>query len=388
MDSSKHWLSVAGVTAYARLTLVTFVVVLLMGIGKQTGVLAMAGKPYIGDFIAFWGASHLALAGHAQDAYDAHQLLAAERVALPAVNEGFPWFYLQTFYLVILPLAMLPYPAAYLAFMVTTLVPYLAALRQVLRPLRAGLFLAAYPGLWINLIPGQNGFLTAALAGYALLIISTQPILAGVCIGLLAIKPHLAILFPVALLANRSWLTFFVAVATVIVFMALGIWTFGSATLDAALASLDDARLYLESGKLPWFKMPSLFSALLHLGVPISLAYAGHAGLAGVALVCVWRVWRVRRNTQLRGAVLMTAALMMSPYVYDYDLTWLAFPIAWMVVLGLQQGWLPGEREILLGAWLLPMFMIMVFAELGVQLAPVILTALLWIIMRRSQISS
>jgi len=64
--------------------------------------------------------------------------------------------------------------------------------------------------------------LTAALAGAALLSLERRPILAGVFIGLLAIKPHLALLFPVALIAIGAWRTLLAAAVTGTTFIFVG----------------------------------------------------------------------------------------------------------------------------------------------------------------------
>lgn len=383
MNYPGHWLTPGRAIFYARIILTIFIAAAVLSIFFAPAVEMVIGKPLENDFIVYWAASHLALGGHPVDAYDMQKLLAAGREGMPDMAEGFTWYYLPTFFLVILPLALLPYPMAYFAFMAATLPPYLAALQRAARPLRAGLFIGAYPGLWVNLNAGQNGFLTAALAGYSLLLLPKRPVSAGVFIGLLAIKPHLALLFPVALLAGRNWPTFWSAGVTTSLFLAFSTWVLGPATLAAALGSIGGAMQALEAGQLSWGKMPSLYAWLLHLGVAVPLAYLAHIALACVAAACVWIVWRRSQDACLRGAVLMTAGLMVSPFLYDYDLTWLAFPIAWLTVFGLRKGWLPGDREILLCAWITPLFMLTIAEHLNVQVCPLVLGALLWMIFRR-----
>ena len=60
--------------------------------------------------------------------------------------------------------------------------PCFASLSRPLRPAgRCILLLAlAYPAVLINIGHGQNGFLTAALLGGALIILDRRPILAGI----------------------------------------------------------------------------------------------------------------------------------------------------------------------------------------------------------------
>ena len=80
----------------------------------------------------------------------------------------------------------------------------------------------------------------------------------------------------------------------------------------------------------------------------------------------------------------MTATFLVSPYLFDYDLAWLAFPIAWLALGGLRDGWLRGDREVLVAAWLLPLLMLPIVKAVPIQIGPWVLGALLLVIMRRA----
>src|SRR6201999_4060273 len=73
---------------------------------------------------------------------------------------------------------------------------------------------------------GQNGALTAALVGLGLILLRTRPIIAGVCIGLLSVKPHLGLLIPVALLAGAYYRAFAAGAVTAIVLALISIAAF------------------------------------------------------------------------------------------------------------------------------------------------------------------
>ena len=91
--------------------------------------------------------------------------------------------------------------------------------------------------------------------------------------------------------------------------------------------------------------------------------------VALVAAGCVWWAWR-RRNVafEAKAATLMAGSLLVSPYLFYYDLTWAALAIAWLATLGLRDGFHRGEREILLFAWLAPALMQPVQLLTSVQL--------------------
>lgn len=380
---SPHWLNSKRLTVYPRLVLCLLAVacaIWLSGIHNMTDA---EGKPFGNDFVTFWGASLAALQGHAPDAYNVARIFRFEQAAVPASQSVFGWFYPPSFYLLVLPLARMPYIAAYFVSMLSTLGLFVLVLRRVVRGKAAMWCLAGFAGVWINFLDGQNGFLTAALAGAAILCLRRRPYLAGVFIGLLGIKPHLALLFPVALLAIGAWRSIVVAAITTCGLMAAGTAVLGLGTFQAWLGSIRVAGMLLENGGLPWYKMPTVFALVRMLGAPPALAYGLHAMAALGATVTVWRAWRLSADWQLRGAVLMSATFFISPYLFDYDLVWLAFPIAWLTCIGLREGWRSGDREVLAAAWILPLILYPVASKIFVQIGPLVLTALLWIAVRR-----
>jgi hypothetical protein len=383
LKQASHWISEQTLKVYPRMV---FAVMLAVAFGWFHGAahgVDSNGKPIGYDFITYYAASKMALAGHAAEAYSVPAIAAVEHGLVPASADKFAWYYPPTFYLLIVPLGLLPYAAALALFVGLGLAAYVVVLRRVIRGTDAMWCLAGFAGLWLNLLQGQNGFLTAALAGGALLAMEEHPALGGVLVGLLAIKPHLALLFPVALVAARMWKTLAVAAVTAAAFVGLGTWALGVATLRACVGSLPTARMYLEDGQLPWAKMPTVFAMLRTAHVPLMAAYAVHAVVALGAVAAVWRVWSRTRDGQLRGAVLMAATFLVSPYIFDYDMAWLAFPIAWMALVGMREGWRRWDREVLVLVWVLPMLMAAVAAEIVVQPAVLGIVALVWVVVRR-----
>jgi len=388
MKARAHWLNRERLTMYPRIFLALFIVIGVGLVVTSKNMVDLRGNPLGTDFIVFWAASRLALAGHAPDAYNVHLLFKAQQIAAPGLQNIYLWLYPPSFYLVVQPLALLPYVAAYWTFMLSTLAGYVLVMRRIVRGKTAMWCLAGFSGLWVTLLHGQNSFLIATLVGVALLSVDRRPVLAGVFIGLLAIKPHLAVLFPLVLLAIGAWRTFITAAVTAITFMAIGTLTLGSDVLKGFFVNLDYARLLQENGFFIWNKMPTVFAFLRLLGIPVAWAYVVHFIVAVMAVIVVWFVWRRCRNRNLRGAALVTATFLVSPYVLDYDLACLAFPIAWLALDGMHNGWMRGEREVLVAAWLLPMLMSPIATVLSLQLGPFVLCSLLWITYRRSTAAS
>jgi hypothetical protein len=372
------------VAVYPAVLVVVFLVTAIGWLARSHNMVDPNGKPLGYDFITYWSASRMALDGHAAQAYNIPQIVQVEHTVNPMSKDEFAWFYPPTFFLVITPLALMPYLVAFAVFMLGTLAIYVVVVRKVVRGKEAMWCLAGFSGLWINLFQGQNAFLTAALAAGSLIAMEDSPILAGVLLGLLAIKPHLAILFPVALIAARAWKTMAAAAATSVLFVAAGAAVLGWGTLHAFVGSLATARQFIDTGALPWDKMPTVFTMLRMAHVPVTAAYVVHGIVALAATVVVWRVWRKSSDWKLRGATLMTATFLVSPYIFDYDMAWLAFPIAWMALLGMRDGWLSGEREVLVVVWVLPLVMALLAKVLTVQPAVLVVMVLLWMMMRRA----
>jgi Glycosyltransferase family 87 len=242
----------------------------------------------------------------------------------------------------------------------------------------------AFPGTFINAFHGQNGFLTTALFGGAILTLQSRPALAGVLFGLLSFKPQLGLLIPLALACARLWTAFVVAAATSIAFAAVSALVIGAGSWLAFWNNLPVVRMVLDDGSLPWAKIPSLYIFLRTLGAAAAPAYALHAALAVAVAAVVAQIWWRDRNSLLAAAVLTSGAVLVPPYLFDYDLALLAIPLAILAWDGVQRGWLPWEREVLVAAWLLPLVGPGFTEATGVPVAAPCLLALFAVAVRRA----
>jgi hypothetical protein len=384
----RHWLNAERVRVYS------WMVVIIFGTGAAIwtalslpDLVDPNGKPVGYDFIAFWSAARLALEGRPEAAYDWAAILVAHHVAVPAMKDlVFAWHYPPTFLLAVLPLGLLAYPAAAGAFTLASAGLWATLVRRITADRRAWIVAAAAPAGLISLLDGQNGFLTAGLAGFALLMLEARrPVLAGVLIGLLAIKPHLAVLFPIALLADRQWRAIAAAAVTASVFAAASVAVFGWGTLVAFLHDLPASRALIDGGAVPWSGMPSPYVFALSLGAPPTSAMVVQALVALFAACCVYRGWRdPAAPFEAKAATLTAGTMLVSPFLFSYDLTWAALAVGWLALLGLRTGFFRWEREVLLFAWLAPVAMSPVHVLTQVQLGFPVLLLLLLAAVRRA----
>lgn len=337
------------------------------------------------DFLSLWSAAWLAVTGNAVGAYDPETIRAAHNLAVPANTALTLWHYPPSFLLLLAPFGFLPYLPAYILFITLTAVIYLHLL-WTLRPHPTTLLLAlGFIGFWVNLMAGQNGFLTSCLIGWALVLLQRRPQSAGLLIGILSFKPQLGLSIPLALLAGRHGRTFLMAGLATLLLAAASWLVFGAAPWLAFVENLRNPVTILESGRIPMSHMTSVFSALWITGLPPFLCYLAQAVVAITANIILLVVWR-RDNTafEIKGALLVLAMMLTTPHLFNYDMALLALPLVLMWKHGEQTGWRWGERPILLLVWLAPLLLTPNGEDGKVNLLPLATLGLAFISARRA----
>ncbi len=292
------------------------------------------------DFINVWSAGKLALDGHPALAWDWDIQKQIQVAVLGQDYVGnFAWHYPPPFLLVAALLAQFPYAAALTGWVAVSLVPYFAMMRAIVgRPF--GLLLAAaFPVVLANAMVGQNGFLTAALIGGTLYLLPMRPILSGICLGLLSYKPQYGVLFPLVLVAASQW-TVFISAAVVAVAMAVVSWlAFGTESWQAFFHWMPMfSQAFFTEGRATWFKLQSVFGLVRFSGGSEHLAWALQWTMTATVAVGTVLLWRSRVRYALKAAGLATATLLITPYLFLYDMMVLAVPIALLVRIGLADG--------------------------------------------------
>jgi arabinofuranan 3-O-arabinosyltransferase len=299
------------------------------------------GTGNVADFVALWGAGRVTLAGHAAAAYDWQTLKPVEETVVGPFKGYLGWRYPPPFLFAAAALALLPYASAFLVWVFGTFLVYLAAIRAIIGD-RVGYFLAAaFPAVLANFMAGQNGFLSAALIGGTLVLIERRPICAGVLLGLLTYKPHLGLLFPIALIAGGHWRAFITAGIVAALMAAASSVAFGTESWHALFSVIDDA-LHSES-QAYWGRMQSAFGLVRLFSNSEAAAWAVQGMMAIIAAGGVGLLWRGHVAHEIKAAALGVGVLMATPHILTYDLVVLAVPIAFLFRLGRTQGFLKHE---------------------------------------------
>lgn len=380
-----HWLIERRVRVYPRILLVMFLLAIPIYALTFEGGLDSKGRPMGTDFIAFWSAARVTVEGLGVDPWSLRELESFQLAQFPGLAGPTAWVYPPTMLLLVWPLGHLAFAPAFIAWTIFGLAVFLGTLYVVIRAQRhAWPLTLAFPGLWLGIAHGQTQFVVAALMGGALILLARQPVLAGVLIGLMAIKPHLAILFPLVLIAGGYWRTFVSATITAIAAFGLGVMAFGAGSVRSWFDGMGLVGAAIDAEALPVYKFVTPYTSMRLLGLPDVVSLVIHVVVAAVVGWVVWTLWRRSQDLRVRGSALVLGTFLVSPYAADYDLAVLAFPIAWMALLGVDQGWLRGDRNLLVAAWILPWLTapIAVFTHVGV--VPIVMGLLLRQLWRRT----
>jgi Glycosyltransferase family 87 len=335
---------------YASVVVLLYVIVLwqLIRDGKLIGV---NGKDCL-DFTWIWLSSKFALSNALAQAYD-YSMFSAARAALVGppncILEHFD--YPPTLLLFTYPLGSMPYWIAFAAWIVATLLPYLAAVYAIIpRPVAVIAAVTSHPVL-INILLGHDGFLTAGLIGLALAFVERRPWLSGIFLGLLTYKPQFGILFPFVLLASRSWRALLSATAASVMFGATAAIAFGHQVWPSFIGALVERASSLNQDQGLNVPLVSVFGLLRSAGVSAHISWTVQLAVTAIVAVTVCALWARPISHSLKAATLCVGSLIASPHAISYDLCILSIAVAFLVKDGMSLGFLPGERAVMLICW-------------------------------------
>jgi hypothetical protein len=247
------------------------------------------------------------------------------------LGAGYPgqnWPNPPTALVVMAPFGLLGYFPALMAWAAVSFLAFYLAGRCEIADRRTLAITAVSPAALLCVLSGQSSLLTTAalLAIFAQL--DKRPILAGVLIGLLTVKPQLGILFPFALIASGRWRVFFAAGVTALALLAASValggiesWhTYIIKALPLQREVLQDA-----AGTAVPFH-PTIFMNIRGL-VGNHVAEIIQFAFTLAAIVAVSAAFRTRRDTDPRTlqALFLACAVSASPYMGAYDLLPLTF---------------------------------------------------------------
>jgi hypothetical protein len=306
-------------------------------IGVSLAFLVFAAKAYWAnhfwlfksDFVSFWAAGRLALAGQPILAYDMAAHHAAEQAA-GHVRGLVPFPYPPPFLAIVTPFAIVPFGPSYFLWVGATAGLYLWSTRRM----TALPFAAAMPPAYVNLLSGQTGFFFGGIFIAGISLVEAAPWFAGAILGLMVLKPQLALLLPVAMLAGRHWRVIGGAILSASALLLLALALFGWSSYAAFFAILPHYVDFMRGSLWSWTALISPFALARFVGLPQALALTVHVVVALGATIITARAWWLKLDIRL--PVLAAATLLASPYVFTYDALLMVVPIAWLIRAGRQ----------------------------------------------------
>ena len=348
--------------------------------------------PAIGiDFGVFWAAARVEIEHGATAVFSSHWMQPLEAMVRPIPNYA-PCPYPPTFLLAIRPLGRLNYPGALFLFTALGICAYGIVTARLCSGLqktrRQSLIIAALAGVPLAIFAGQNSLFTAAAAGAALMLMESAPLGAAACLAVLAIKPQLGVLFPLALICGRKWKMLLAAIALCALFALSSVAILGFDAWPAFLSNATEFKKIGLDSRDHWFGMPTLFATARLAGLSVTGAYVVQMIVAVPAALAVAYLWITNARRELKAAALLVASLLVQPYLMSYDLAWLGFAAALLVRDALSDELTHTDRIVLGAVWLMPLYeFIGLNLGLPFHLAPAAMILMLMTIVRRHRIS-
>jgi hypothetical protein len=320
---------------YARFILKGLMIVILQGLTivliSMTGYFSRWGNwqgRRLLDFDAFHIVAQRVWLGDVDQAYHWERFRQMQMDASGGKFSFLPWAYPPQFDLLVAPLGLIPVGPAYFLFTAATLGFYLLTLRAVAKSYFALVVILLSPALLINLMCGQSGFLTGGLIGLACLTLERRQLAAGLSLGAMVIKPHLAIALAVYALLARRWITVITATTVILLSSILCTLLLGPQIWSAFLGGVQDSAAYLGRGSYPLFRMISVYAVLRTAGFSALLAFLSQVAVAVFALSVLARAIYLQLPAHWCLGLAAVASALISPYAHDYDLTILGVGMA------------------------------------------------------------
>lgn len=333
------------------------------------------------DFVNVWTSGKLLLQDRLDLLYDIHGYRAYMDSLFPNALRDHNYSYPPPTLLYTWVFALLPYLAALALWIAATGAAFVAAARPYLKQAGIPTWVAIVtPAAIANIWAGHYGLIIGALWLGAFHLLPRRPVLAGVMIGLMLMKPHLAILAPLILIRRGDWRAFAAAAVTLLLLVGASILLFGIEMWQTYLTRTAVVQVNMVDDVGTFFitMMPTVMPATAMVGIPNGWGWAIQilVALGAIAALLAWMP-KDSRTAGLAGGV---ATFLVLPYGFNYDMT-VPGLAALLVLHGLDKD---APLRLSLPAALafsLPLS-VMAFAFFRIEIGPPLLIFLLWALLR------
>lgn len=275
------------------------------------------------DFVILWSAGQLVHQGAISTIYNLPAFQATMAALFGSLEPmGYP--YPPVTFPIAYAFGLLPYWLAQPLWFAVTGSLFVYACRRFWAPTMGPRWLAVVtPAALINIWAGHYGFLHGSLFLLGWSHVERRPKAAGFFFGCMLIKPHIALLVPIALLLRRSWVTIVSAAVTTLILVASTSLLYGWEAWQNYIMNMVGPQVSLIDARNGFFTFmsTSTTTAVLRMTGSHALALAAQLIAAAVALVAL--VLAALRKPSTADFALLTATLtfLVLPYGFNYDLT-------------------------------------------------------------------
>lgn len=290
------------------------------------------------DFLNFWMYGRAAWMPDPARWYDAAVYQRELATFLDANYPGQNWSYPPTVMLFAAPFGKLGYLPALATWTLLGLAILLPVAARHLADRRTLIALMVSPAAVFCLISGQSSLMTAAMLIGIFAALDRRPLLAGVLIGLLTLKPQLGLLFPFMLIASARWRVFAVAGVTALALAALAAALFGTqAWIAFVTQGLPAQNVVLsdpEGIATPYY--PTIFMNLRGIGASYATAMSVQICVALAAIAAVMWAFHARAaaDSRLLFALFVSCSIAAVPYLLVYDTLAMTFAALALLAAG------------------------------------------------------
>jgi len=349
----------------------------------QVGAGTLLGR----DFVNVYTAGHLVAGGPLPVIYDVDAYRLYQQALFHGAVLGHNYSYAPVSFFYVGLFAPFPYLVSLALWLVLTGAAFVAAARPYLRDAGLPAWLALLlPAALMNIWAGHYGFLFGALWLAAWHLLERRPRTAGLLVGLMIVKPHLALLMPLVLARRGAWTAFlFAALTAGGLVLASGLifgWSYWASYLGTTLFA--QAAMIGDTDQFFLRMMPTVAPSLLLAGLQPWAAWALQGAAALAATACLWRF--LPKEPERAGLATACATLLVLPYAFVYDMTMVSLAAALALArpgAELRPLW----RAVLVLAFLLPVMAVSV-NDAGLPLGPPLIAFLLALMLRPVTIPS
>ena len=328
-----------------------------------------------GDFVPLWTGAAMAVRGFGTAIWDTGTFQAFQVEELGTAYRDLPWLYPPTALMLFWPVGLLPLAAGWLVWSMAGITAWCVACRVALG--RCGLGHLWWVGLtapavMLNLGLGQNGLFFGAALVAGLALAPSRPVLAGCLLALLAAKPQMGLMVPLALALGGHWRAFGAATGATLAFAGAATLVFGAGAWVAFIDGLAQSNLRVVGKALYILMQPTWRGSASLISAPDAVRMiATLLPPAGAAALLIWAGRGVLRTPAGLLALTPLATVCGGIYLLVYDMT--AWACALIVLLPAMRG-IAGRMAWWI-AWALPGGVLMINL-----LTPGLVPMLVWLV--------